>query len=395
MPSLTTPSGQSIRVVDVIGGPAGRVAVPPTLINCYSALSIPAYKRAITFLADNLASFPRGVRQDGAKPAAAHPLDGMLKRRPNGYQSPFVFWRTLFFHVAHTANGYARIERDGTFRPIALHNLLPEDVCPFRVQRDDSNSPAQFYVHRPTKTVLPGADVVHLQALSYDGQCGIDPICLHERTFQRAATLEKYQVQFLQNGSIVRGAIEVPVSMTEDQIADVRATLRRFRGSDGEDDVLILTDGAKLNNATLTPQQSQLVEQTAASTKAISQLTGVPPEFLYELSEAKYNTSVEQAGQNVVRYTFRTWIEMAEDELTLKLLTGAEQEQGLTVHINPDALLRGDTKTQVDTVATSVNAGLRSRNEGREVLGLPRDADPESDKLKTLGDTSTPQAQST
>ena len=95
-------------------------------------------------------------------------------------------------------------------------------------------------------------------------------------------------------------------------------------------------------------------------------------------------------GQDVVRYTFRPWIEQTEDELTTKLLSEAEQDDGYTVRINPDALLRGDTAAVNASATTTVNGGLRTRNEGRALLGLPPDPDPDSDKLKTLGDTSPP-----
>jgi len=377
----------NIRLIDN----PGSNLLPATLINCYSALAIPAYRRAITVLADNLASFPIGVRQDGAKMDPPHPLDRLLKRRPNPLQNPFVFLRTLFFHAAHTGNGYARIERGGpAFAPVALWNLLPENVIPFRYDPGDGSGMAQYYFHTLDKTAYPAADVIHLQQLGYDGMSGFDPVTLHERTLQRAATLEKYQVQYLRRGTVIRGSVEIPNSLTPEQFEQVRAELRKYSGADVDQDVLILSDGAKFNNSTTSPQQSQLVEQSAATTKQIAQITGVPPEFLFELSEAKYNTSVEQAGQNIVRYCFRPWIEMAEAELTFKLLTEAEQDQGLTIHINPDALLRGDTQTQVNTVVATTNAGLTTRNEGRDRLGLPPDPDPESNKLKTLGD-STPQ----
>lgn len=371
----------TIRIVDQPGGNL----LPPTLINCYSALSIPAYRRAISVLADNLASFPIGIRKDGAK--ATHPLNTLLKRRPNAMQNPFVFWRTLFFHAAHTGNGYARIERSAmNFKPVALWNLLPEDVIAFRFDPGDGSGLGQYYFHKPAQIAYAAADIIHLQQLGYDGQCGFDPVQLHERTLQRAATIEKYQTQYLRKGTVIRGSVEIPGSLTTEQMNQIRAELRKFTGSEGEQDVLILSDAAKFNNSTTSPQASQLMEQVAATTKQIAQITGVPPEFLFELTEAKYNASIEQAGQNIVRYTFRPWIEMAEAELTMKLLTDAEQDQGLTVHINPDALLRGDTQTQVNTVVATTNAGLTTRNEGRDRLGLPPDPDPESNKLKTLGD---------
>lgn len=389
MLSLNPGNALGIRVVDVVGGPGDTL--PATIINFYSSLSVPAYKRALAFLSDNLASFPRAVVKEGAATAeaAGHPLNRILKRRPNQFQNPFVFWRTLFFHAAHTGNGYALIERDpATFRPVALQNALPELIVPVRIDARDGRGWQQFYWNRATGQPIAGADVLHIQSLSWDGMAGMDPVAMHEGTFQRATTIERFQVQFLRKGTMVRGALEIPGHLDNDQLEQVRAIVRKYRGADAEDDIMILTDGGKLNNATTSPQQSQLVEQAVATTKQIAQVTGVPPVFLYELTEEKYRNSVEQDGLNVVRFTFRPWIELAEDELTLKLLTEAEHDAGYTIKINPDALLRGDTKTQTDTVVAQVNGGLRTRNEGREVLGLPRDADPDSNRLKTLGDSS-------
>ena len=381
MHSMTV-SGQSIRLVDMAGGNQ----LPLTPINCYSALSIPAYTRAIRFLADNLASFPRSVRRDGAQTEEAHPLNRLLKRRPNALQAPFLFWRTLYFHAAHTGNGYARVERNG-LQPVALHNLEPEQIVPFRLDRGEGNGLEQWYWHRTLKAALPAADVLHIQGhLSYDGLAAMDPVALHESTFQRAATIERYQVQYLRKGTVIRGAIEIPNSITPEQREEIRAELRKYRG-DNDDDVLILSDSAKLTSATTSAQQSQLVEQGQAATKAIAQMTGVPPEFLYELTEAKYNASVEQQGQNVVRYTFRPWITAIQDELTVKLLSEAEQEAGLSVRLNPDALLRGSTKEQADTVIQLVNAGLQTPNEGRNRLELPAHEDPQADELHALGDS--------
>lgn len=389
---VTIDSGDYRQVLTLGTGPM----LPLTVINPYSTLAIPAYWRAVNFLAGNLASFGRSVRRDGARLDQPHALDVLLKRKPNALQNAFTFWRTLFFHAVHAGNGYARIDRaPNSFTPVALTNMLPEDVRPIRVDRGDGRGMQQWYGHLPSKTAIPALDVVHLQALSHDGMCAIDPIMLHETTFQSAATLTRYKLQFLRKGTVVRGAVEVPGQMTDLQMAQMRAVLRNFCGGETDDDVLILSDSAKLNNATLTPRDSQLAEQSAASTKTISQITGVPPEFLYELGEAKYNASVEQAGQNVVRYTFRPWIELAEAELTLKLISDAEQADGYGVTINPDALLRGSTKEQVDVVVAEVNAGVASKNEGREYLGLPKSDDPDADKLKTLGDTAPPDGQAT
>ena len=345
-------------------------ALRPFVTNAHAALGIPAYWRAVSFLATNLASFGRSVRQNGAKLEERHPLDRLLKRKPNQYQTASQFWTTFFLHSVHNGNGYAVITRTGTTAEI--HNLLPDDVTPFRLT-DEGAPPwqaSQWYFHKPTKQVLPAADILHLPGLGYDGLKGYCPIELCKDTLDHARTVERFAVDFLRKGTIIRGAVEIPAGADEDRQRQIVDTLRAFRAG-GDRDVMVLSDGAKLTNVTISPEQAQLIEQGALSTKRICQVTGVPPHFVYEMSESKYVNTAEQAGQDVVRFTFRPWIESIEDELSGKLLSEAELEQGYSVHLNPDALLRGDTATQMQTVSTGVNNGLQTPNEGRELLGLP------------------------
>lgn len=387
-----TPLG-NIRVFDVTGG--GNV-IGTVAINAYSALGVPAYWRAINFLATNLASFPRSVHKDGARRSVVddpHPLDGLLGRRPNGYQNATQFWRALFLHAAHAGNGFAEIARDARFRPVALNNLLPEDTVPFRYDRGDGRGPAQYYLLRSVNRVLAGADVIHLAGVSYDGMNGLNPVTIHTGTLERAATIERYQVRYLQRGTVIKGSVSIPQGVSDEQALKMVDTIRNhFSGANADRDILVLSDGATFNNATTSPEQSQLIEQATYTTKQIAQVTGVPPQFLYEFGESKYNNSIEQMGQDVVRYTFRPWLELTEDELTLKLLATDDQTAGYAVRLNPAALLRGDTTATTTTTVAQVNAGLVTRNEGRTVLEFPPDGDPDSDKLKTLGDTSPPPA---
>jgi HK97 family phage portal protein len=386
--SLTTVTGGAggIRLFD--SNVPGQV-IGQTVINTYTALGVPAYRRAMAFLSENLAAFPRAVHK-GGNPDDAHPVNKLLKRRPNTYQNPTQLWRALFLHAAHVGNGFVEIRRTAG-RPTGLHNLIPEDVVPFRFIPETpagDGEPQQYYFQRSADRVLPGADVLHLAGISYDGQQGVDPIILHNETLQRAKLIDRYLHRYLTRGTMMRGAIEIPYEATPEQIktlVDLIAT--HFSGVDAERDIPILTGGAKLNNATLTPQDTQLAQQGAYTTKQVAQITNVPPQFLYEMGEAKYVNTVEQAGQDVVRYTFRPWIEQTEEELTTKLLSESEQDAGYAIKLDPDALLRGDTATQTTTTAAQVTAGIRTRNEARAVLGLPPNADPESDKLKTSGDT--------
>ena len=373
----------------------GTAVIPPVVITPWSALAVPAFRRAVELLSATLASLPRSVTLNGAKLATAHPLDGLLRRRSNECQTAADLWAAWFLHAVHTGNGFLRVDRRGGFWPTALYNLLPEDVAPFRVRHADGVV-RQWYVHVPTHrlpgepatSVIPGADVLHLKGMSHDGMTGVDPVALHASTFQRASTLDRFQTKYMQQGTVLRGVLSFKKRLTPEQVTEAKAMVRQYKlTSDGEfDDVLILHDEAGFQNVTLTPEASQTVEQQAALTKTFAQITGVPPELLFELSEAKYR-STEQEGQNLVRYGLRPWLSRAEAEMTDKLLTDQEQVAGYAVRVNPDALLRGDTDAVNKSAIETKNAGLRTQNEGRELIGLPRLDDPEADKLQTLGST--------
>jgi HK97 family phage portal protein len=368
--------------------------VSPATINPYSILTIPAYWRAINFKANNLTSFPRSVRQNGIQLDQTHRLDRVLSRRPNNYQNPTSFWKTLFFHRAHYGNGFARIKRPKIGTGVdSLHNLLPDDVVPFRYAPDSSDPTdwQQYYAVRSTQEILYDADVIHLSALSYDGMAALSPVWMFRETFQRALQQDRYLNRSLMRGTVMRGAIQIPAGATPEQQLEIVNLIRTyFSGADAERDVIVLSGGATLNNATLSMEQSQMIQQTTYTTKQISQITAVHPHFLFDDSEGKYNANVQQAGEDVVRFTFRPEIEDTEDELTLKLLPPAEQDQGFHVHIDPHALLRGDTETQTAVVLSKVTAGIITKNEGRADLGYARSEDPDADKLKTLGDTAPP-----
>jgi len=338
------------------------------------------------FLAGNLASFPRAVRKNGTE--VAHRLDKLLKRKPNDYQDATTFWRTLFFHRSHYLNAFAEIERDKLFNVAALHNRLPEQTAPFRYLDDDGNISQWYFVGGFRPHVVNFADMIHLSGLSYDGIGGFNPVFVLAEAFERSRLLDRYVTRFLVKGSVVRGSIEIPAGASKDQQETIVNTLRKkFQGADAESDLLVLSDGATLNNKTLSPQESQLIEQANYATKQIAQITGVPPHFLFDDSEGKYNSNPAQAGEDVVKWCFRTRIEEAEDQLA-KLLTDQEQDGGFTIHLDPTCLLRGDVVSMSNVVTQQISQRVITPNEGRKVLGYPESDDPQADTLKLAGDTS-------
>ena len=60
-----------------------------------------------------------------------------------------------------------------------------------------------------------------------------------------------------------------------------------------------------------------------------------------------------------------------EEETTFKLLTNKQIEEGCFFKYNERAILRADTKTQMETLTAGVNNGIYTPNEAREFVDLP------------------------
>jgi hypothetical protein len=196
--------------------------------------------------------------------------------------------------------------------------------------------------------------------------------------------LELYQTKWLEKGSLIRGSIELPSGTTKEQALEIIQTIKSYRTSTGDRDVLVLSGGAKLNNQTVSPVDAQLSEQDAAINKKVCQITGVPPQFIFENTESKYNAAqVEGEGQDVVRFCFRPRLENLEPELTTKLLSEDEQIAGISIRLDTSALQRGDTAQEMTTAAAGANQGLLTPNEARQQIGEQPIASPENDELRT------------
>ena len=125
----------------------------------------------------------------------------------------------------------------------------------------------------------------------------------------------------------------------------------------------------------------QLLELQRFSIEQIARIYSLPPIFLQDLVRSTFTNS-EQQDLHFVKHTLKRWIEQFEQEVNLKLF-GRKSAQ--YVELNVDGLLRGDFKTRMEAHATSIQNGIRTPNEVRELENMA--AREEGDSLMIQGAT--------
>jgi HK97 family phage portal protein len=87
---------------------------------------------------------------------------------------------------------------------------------------------------------------------------------------------------------------------------------------------------------------------------------------LQDLSRGTFSNT-EQQDLHFVKHTIKRWIEQVEAEMNLKLF-GRNARQ--YVEFNVDGLLRGDFKTRMEAHAASIQNGIRTPNEVRDLENM-------------------------
>lgn len=367
---------------------SGGMSDPATaVVNEYSVLSIPAFWSGVRFLSETLASLPKTVyrRVGSARQPVDHPQNRLLARKANPYSVPFVVFETWHSHAVIHGNGYLFVKRDpNTNAPTGYYNLNPMSVTPFRYGGQ------QWYLVRggtkedgkPDNVILPAADVLHLPGLGFDSMTGYPVVWLMYEALELARNSQRFASRYLRKGTQVQGSIEIPGTATKEQIDAIVDRLRRTHaGIDSDYSFTVLTGGAKLNNSTIPPEQSQLLQSRQFAVIDMCRILRVPPHVVYDLGRATWS-NVESMGIDLVKYSLRAWVEKGEQELSAKLLTQKEQDDGYYVRYSVDSLLRGDTNTQTQTTLSLVNGGIITANEGRARLDLAPLSDPAANQLR-------------
>lgn len=348
-----------------------------------SALAVPAVWAAVAFLSRTLASLPlHGYRntKEGPKRLTGR-IETVVNSAPNPEQGSFKFRQWFWQQVFTGGRGLAWIERT----PQGVDSIWPMDPTRTTIQRSGGRVLYQYGdATHPVKT-YPAEDVIDIPfMLFHDGLRHYGPITMASKAIQLALSMNDYASNFFAGGGVPPLALTGPLPTGTDAMKRAQADIKRSvdAAKNANEPIFPIPAGYTLNPVGIDPAKGQMVEARRFQVEEIARAFQLPPVFLQDLTHGTFSNT-EQQNLMLVQHLVGQWVEAFEDELNLKLFGRDSTSRYIEHDLN--GLLRGDFVTRMAGMASGVQNGLLTPNEGRALDNRP--ALENGDKLYIQGAT--------
>lgn len=353
-------------------------------------LSEVTYYTCLKMLSETMGKLPiKYYQQTGKGKIRAEPTHThyLLATRPNPIMAPSTFWTTVELNTEHKGNGYVWI-RDtfvkegkygGQYKILDLWPMPSEQV---QVIMDNTgvfgNKGKLYYQYSDQYSgeqyLFSQEKVMHFKTwLSFDGISGESVQSILKHTISGSLESQSFMNNLYEKGLTAGMAMQYAGDLDETRIEALQAKYDKYlTGSKNAGKIVPVPIGLTLTPLKMNLTDAQFFELRKYSALQIAGAFGIKPNQINNYEKSSYsNSETQQLAFLVDTMAFR--LKHYEEEINYKLLTYEEWQQGFFFKFNEKAILRTDSKTQMENLTSGVNNGIYKVNEARDYLDLPED----------------------
>jgi HK97 family phage portal protein len=351
-------------------GGYGYASVPVTR---ETAIGLPAVGRAISLVAETIASLPVNVyqgrqaqkrlRDDTWQFRLLHELPGL------GDLSPFDFFSDVAACVEASGNAFVqKVKADGEV--VALIVVDPRRV---EVYRDQGEKRYRVWDGEGRAAEVGAATILHIRGFTIDGSdVGLSPIAVHRQRLGAVSAQEQYTARIFGQGLTKRWALKIPGQPNRDQLKQMMETIQaQHTGVSQAGLPITLTNGAEPAEIGMSLEDAQFVESEKLNLIQAAHIFKVPPKFLTgegDLTEWDFIALHQVALAPRLR------------RIALALHSDADlfPDRSLYPEFDMRELARTDAKTKAEVEHMQIQDGTllpdeKRAEEGRPPLKMPDD----------------------
>lgn len=342
------------------------------------------YYTCMKILSETMGKLPIKVyewkKKQGRVRADPDSTSKLLNGRPNPHMTPSIFFATVENNRNHFGNGYVwiqrKISRNGS-ENMGLWIMQSDCVTPIYDNTGIFGGQGKIYYQYTDPLdremyVFPEMDVMHLKtSMTLDGLTGIPVRDMLGYVVEGASQSQQYMSNLYKGGMTASMALQYAGEIDDSKIKLLQKKYDKYlSGPKNAGKIVPVPAGMQLQPLNYKLTDAQFFELKKYSALQIAGAFGVKPNQINDYEKSSYaNSEMQQLSFLVDTMLFP--LKQYEEELTYKLYIGTEK----SCKFNEKAILRTDSKTQMEILAQGVQNGMRKVNEARELLDLPRDPD--------------------
>jgi HK97 family phage portal protein len=217
------------------------------------------------------------------------------------------------------------------------------------------------------------------------GPIGVSPLQQLAVSIRLEDAAQRWQTASFRNSARPSSAVtqDKDANPSKDQLTAMRETLEAVhQGVDNAFKVALLAPGAGIQTLGFNMQEAELMAARKFNRDEVCMVYDVKPSHIGDMSTpgAGYGSVVE-VNRDLYRTTLRPWFKMIEETIQVQLVDPEPAWAGLHVEFDMSEMLLGEPEALAQQLVSEVDHGLRTHNEGRKKLRLPRVETPEADQL--------------
>lgn len=336
----------------------------------------------LRILSDTVSKVPLKMYKEtanGTEKATGHYLYNKLKLRPNKNMSASDFWKMVEYQRNYYGQSVVVIETLPNGKVNGLHPLNMEFT---EVWMDDAGiigkDASYWYVYkhqvgeRIQEFKFHSDEVLHFKGMTKDGIQGMavkDYLATNIENLQYGT---KYTNEYFKGGLQAKGILQYTGDVDEVGMNRLKERFEKMAtGMNNVGKILPVPVGFSFQTLNTSMADAQFFENMKLSMQQIASAFGIKNHQLNDLSGAKFNNVASQ-NDEFYRDTLLPIFTAYEMELTYKLLTTKEIEEGMFFQFNVDVILRTSLETRYKAYNDGINGGFLTPNEVRAKEDLPR-----------------------
>lgn len=341
--------------------------------NSSNPLGLSATWACVNLLAGTIGSLPLMIYRTDANGvrtvARDHPLYWILHDSPNYDQTALDFWEFMSAALELHGNAYAKIERRGDGAILSLTPVRPDLVT---VRRIGTGEIEYRWSYDGKASVVMQGDMLHIRGFGGDALSGASTLSVCRSTFAAATNTDRAASTMFANGAMPSGVLSTDKTLTGPQRKEAEALLiEKFSGAMNAGRPMLLDNGVKWEQLTITPEDAQMLDSRKFSGEEICRLFGIPPAMVgYGDKSSNWGTGKEVDVLGFQKFTLRRRLKRIEQALQKQLLTYRDRLDGITIEFNIEGLLRGDSEARASFYKSGLSDGWLTINQVRALENM-------------------------